>query len=91
MYNVYHISPQIVKIKDVKPKEKEMGLRHRLTIWMFVDNPEKLLCGLSVHITKVFYLVRITFLNTFFSYMILEVKLIDVQGVPKKCTNREKS
>ena len=43
MYNVYHISPQIVKIKDVKQKEKEMGLRHRLTISMFVDVPEKLL------------------------------------------------
>ena len=75
MYNVCHISPQNVKIKDVKPKEKEMGLRHRLTIWMFVDIPEKLLCCLSVHIIKGFYLVRITFLNTFFSDMILEMKL----------------
>ena len=78
MYNVCHISPQIVMIKDVKPKEKEMGLRHRLTIWMFVDIPEKLLCCLSVHIIKGFYLVRITFLNTFFSDMILEMEPIDV-------------
>ena len=78
MYNVCHISPQNVKIKDVKSKEKKMGLWHRLTIWMFVDIPKKLLCCLSVHIIKGFYLVRITFFNTFFSDMILEMKPIDV-------------
>ena len=43
---------------------------------MFVDIPEKLLCGLSVHINKGFYLVRITFWNKFFSDMILEMKPI---------------
>ena len=74
--------PQIMQIKDVKPEQVKVGLRHCLAVWMFVHVPEKLFCSLGIHVVQSFNFVWVPFFYTSFPHMIGKVKFINVHSCP---------